>query len=529
MEITIDPVTRLEGHHGVKINVDGGVVTDAKALALMFRGFERLLVGRDIRDAPIITQRICGVCHNDHRLASLMAIENAAGIADEWNVGIPPAAMAYRNLVAALQYVYDHPVWVYVLAGPDFSDSPHGTGLTRLNPILGKGVKEAVWAQRELHKAMAIIGGKVPHMMTPAPGGMTLEIDEKVITQLVGKIADVKKWAVGVGIGQPAATNAEYVLDEVLRQLEDIKAGKRDEFEPKEGMGNALFDMLAMIAVAHDMGLNEQGVWEDSKMLAYGFLPDPESGELYFPGGFYNGSELENLDYRRISEDTTYAWYKDETQTGYVGTDLPPEPYYGKPNAYTWGKAPRYDGWPAEVGPLPRLVAMYFKKSKELGDPLGLRKTFCGSPTVSTALSRMIARIQEELIMIDYLENLLLQLKDYAGKKTAIEFPKDVTGEGVGLREAPRGALGHWVVAEKGKIKRYQAVVPTTWNVSPMDSKGQHGPLESALIGTTVSDPSNPWEVIRVIHSFDLCLACTVHVFTKEGKKTSITLDACSI
>ncbi len=531
MEITIDPVTRLEGHHGVKIIVENGVITDAKAMALMFRGFERILVGRDPRDAPILSQRICGVCHNDHRLASLFAIENAAGISDEWNrasESLPPPAVALRNLTAALQFVYDHAIWVYVLGGVDFSDQAAKTGITRLNPIVGKGVKEAVYAQRRLHQAMAYIGGKVPHIMTPCPGGYTNEVDAKIISQVLSIVLDVKKWAVGVGAGDPSTTNGEWVLDEVLRQYEQIKNGKRDSFEPKEGMGNALFDFLSLIVVASELGTNDIGVWENSKMLAYGFLPDPDTGELFFPPGYFNGTGVVDFDYKKISEVVTYSWYKDETQTDYVGNDAPPEPFYGKPNAYSWGKAPRYDGMPAEVGPLPRLVAMYFKKSKELGDPLGLRKTFCGSPTVSTALSRIIARIQEELIMIDYLENLLLNLAEYSGK-SAVVYPKDFTGEGVGLREAPRGALGHWVKIRNGKIHNYQVIAPTTWNVSPRDSKGQLGPLENALVGTPVSDLNKPWEVIRVIHSFDLCLACTVHVFSEGEKKSSFRLDACSL
>ncbi len=516
MEVVIDPVTRIEGHHGVRLEVEDNVVKNVWSLATMFRGFERIVIGRDPRDAPILLQRICGVCHNDHRLASLFAIENAAGLTNEWGAGLPEAAVLLRNVIAALQFVFDHPVWAYALTGPDYCDALHKTGLVRFNPIVGQGVKEAVEAQRRLHQAMAYIGGKVPHIMTPIPGGVTLEVDGKVISRLISIVLDVKKWAIGVGLGKTALEHASdvagYIIDDVERKLE--KGVVEPPNDPEVGRG--LYDLVSLILVMARMGLAEMGE-RKATMLAYGFLADP-NGELFFPPGFFNGSELEKFDEKNIGEDVTYSYYEDGAGGSYVGDEdtRKLKPFYGKPNAYTWAKAPRYKGIPAEVGPLPRMVAKGFRDGWEYGDPLDLRKNLAGGRTVSNALARNIARIQEELVMIDYLESLLLELKDYAGKKAYVKYEIN-DGDGVGLREAPRGALGHWVKVRDGKIYNYQVIAPTTWNVSPRDSKGQLGPLEEALIGTPITK-DDQWNVIRVIHSFDLCLACTVHVFSEKGK-----------
>ena len=518
MEVVIDPVTRIEGHHGVKLKVEDGVVRDAYSLATMFRGFERIVIGRDPKDAPILLQRICGVCHNDHRLASLFAIENAAGLTNEWGAGLPEAAILLRNVIATLQFVFDHPVWAYALTGPDYCDAIHKTGLVRFDPIVGKGVKEAVLAQKRLHQAMAYIGGKVPHIMTPIPGGVSLEIDANVISKLISIVLDVKKWAIGVGLGKTslehAADVAGYIIDDVSKKLE--KGVVEPPNDPEIGRG--LYDLVSLILVMAELGLKDMGE-RTPTMLAYGFLADP-NGELFFPSGFFNGSELEKFDYKNIGEDVKYSYYVDEAGGSYVGDEDTRKliPKYGKQNAYTWAKAPRYKGVPAEVGPLPRMVAKGYRDGWEVGDPLDLRKNLAGGRTASNALARNIARIQEELVLIDYLESLLLELKDYAGKKAYVKYEIN-DGDGVGLREAPRGALGHWVKIRGGVIQNYQVIAPTTWNVSPRDSKDQMGPLEEALIGTPISE-EDQWDVIRVVHSFDLCLACTVHVYSEKSSWT---------
>jgi hydrogenase large subunit len=511
-ELVIDPVSRLEGHHGVKLEVEGGKVVKAKALATMFRGFERIVIGRDPRDAPILLQRICGVCHNDHRLVSLMAIENAAG------VKIPEAGLLLRNIIASLQFVFDHPVWAYALTGPDYCDAIHKTGLVRFDPITGAGVKEAVAAQRRLHQAMAYIGGKVPHIMTPLPGGMTLEINGDIISKLVSIVEDVKKWAIGAGLGKTAlehtADIAGYIIDDVTSKL---NAGKPVEPPNDPEIGRGLYDLVSLILVMANMGLKDMGE-RNPVMLAYGFLEDPE-GNRYFPSGFFNGEKLEKFDEKNISEDVSHSFYADDAGGSYVGDEDTRKlvPAYGKAGAYTWAKAPRYKGMAAEVGPLPRMVAKGFRDGWELGDPLNLRKDLAGGRTASNALARNIARIQEELLLIDYLERALLQLAEHVGRKTWTEYEVPESGTGVGLREAPRGALGHWVRIEGKKIDNYQVIAPTTWNVSPTDGNGNMGPLEEALIDTPVENMESPWDVVRVIHSFDLCLACTVHVF--DGRR----------
>lgn len=510
-EIELDPITRIEGHHGLSLEVEDGTVTDVKAKATMFRGFERIVVGRDPWDAPPILQRICGVCHNDHRLASLLALEDAA------DVEVPPAGVLLRNVIAALQYVYDHAVWAYALTGPDYSDADHDTGLVRFDPIEGAGVREAIEAQRRLHQAMGEVGGKSPHIMTPVPGGASLEGDLEMLSKLVSIVRDVKRWAFGVGIGTPAVEHtaevAGTIIDDVVASVE---AGEPITPIDDPEIGNGLYDLVSLIVVMSELGVADMGV-RRPEMLTFGSFADPD-GERFLPAGVYTDGSFETFDEANVSEGVAYSWYEDDAGAEYIGDasarDL--EPAYDKDDAYSWGKAPRYAGRPTEVGPLPRLVVKGNRDGWEVGDPLALRETFAGGKTASNALARKIARIQELVLLVDYLEETLLELRENLGESTWAEYETPDSASGIGLREAPRGALGHWVEIEDGEIADYQIIAPTTWNVSPRDSEGQLGPLEQSLIDTPIADTTDPWNAVRVVHSFDLCLACTVHVFDGE-------------
>lgn len=519
-EIDIDPVTRIEGHHALTLDVEDGVVEDAHAKATMFRGFERIVMERDPRDAPTILQRICGVCHNDHRLASLLALEDAAGVT------VPPAGKLLRNVLGALQYTYDHAVWAYALTGPDYCDALHDTGLVRFDPLESQGVKEAVEAQRRLHQAMAVVGGKSPHVMTPVPGGISLEGDVKTVSKLVSMIRDVKRWAFGVGIGtsvvETAADLAPAVIDDVTAKLE---AG--EPIVPPADMPNGLYDLVSLVVVMAEMGVADLGTWESPTMVAYGTFRDPASGEKYLPGGVYRDGSFESFDEQNVGEDIAHSWYESDAGGEYVGDSRTRDlvPNYAEEEGYSWGKAPRYQGNPAEVGPLARLVALGHERGWELGDPIALREQLAGGRTASNALARNIARIQEFVLLVDYLEETLLELKEGIGELAYEEFETPDEATGIGLREAPRGALGHWLEIEDGLIENYQVIAPTTWNVSPRDGEGTMGPMEQALVGTTIEDLNDPWNAVRVVHSFDLCLACTVHVSDGDAE-TTVDVDA---
>lgn len=511
-EVNIDPVTRIEGHHGVRLKVEDGEVTNAWTKALMFRGFERIVVDRDPRDAPILLQRICGVCHNDHRLTSLLALEDAAG------TQIPAAGKLLRNIVGALQYTYDHAVWAYALTGPDYCDKFHDTGLVRFNPITSDGVKEAVHAQRRLHQAMAEIGGKAPHIMTPIPGGITIKADFDVLAKLISIVRDVKKWVFGIGIGKSALKHTANIASSIIKDVKQkYKAGEPIIPPENSKIGNGVYDLVSLLVIMAVMGVADLGKREP-RLLTYGTFREA-GGEKYFPAGFYDGNKMNSLDVQKISEDVAHSWYSEKAGGEYVGDadihDM--DPNYGKEDAYSWGKAPRYGGKPVEVGPLARMVAKGLRDGWGLGDPLDLRKKLAGGRTASNALARNIARIQEEILLVDYLENKLLQLKNNLEKTTVSNFNTPNNAKGIGLREAPRGAVGHWITIRDGKTDNYQVIAPTTWNISPRDSKNNRGPIEQALLSTPVKDTDNPWNIIRTIHSFDPCLACTVQVFDGDS------------
>ncbi len=518
-KLTIDPITRIEGHLGLEVDVEDEKVTSAHTHGTMFRGFERIVVGRDPRDAPIILQRICGVCHTEHRLASLRAIEDAANVTDD----IPYQGKLLRNILEAITYIYSHAAHLYALAGTDYSDSVAKTGLTRLNFLTGKGYMEAIKAQRTLHECLALLGGKAPHSMTACPGGVTLQPDAELITRVATRVLEVKKWAVGTTLNadDDAATHAPAVLENVLAEAEEgVWKG------PDPELGNALYDLISMLGVSKLVfKADELGIGPE-RYVAMGVFDKPDGGS-YLPAGFYNGTSVEAFDEKNIVEDVKHSWYTEASGGMYVGDAPSAEPQYGKDGAYSWGKSPRYKGVSAEVGPLARLVVGGL-------DPLDLRKTLGGSATVGSTLNRNLARTQEILWLIDNLERWLLEIEP--GKKTAIDYKIPTSGKGVGLWEAPRGALSHWIAIEGGKTKNYQVIAPTTWNVRPRDNDGNPGPLEECLTNVPVpseevsthfiSDASmDPLYILQATRSFDLCLACTVSMVAPDGRKYKISVN----
>jgi hydrogenase large subunit len=495
VEIVIDPVNRLEGHMGVTVNIEDGVVTDAKTHGNMFRGFELVVGGRDPRDAPILLQRICGVCHTEHRLCSLRAIEDAAGVT------VPDGARKIRNLIEVVTTLYSHAIWFYALAGPDYSRAFAGTDLERINYLTGAGYKEAVRMQRTLHEVLAIFGAKAPHHMTTAPGGVTLQPTVDHIARALTRLVEVSNW-----IG--ATENVPAVIDNVAQ-------GK---FDPS--LGSALHDIVGMIMAAKEMGADGWGEGPN-RFLSFGVY-DLADGSSFEPAGFFDGSRVRPLDERKITEDVKHSWYTDDSGGMYVGDEPPLKPAYGKGGAYSWAKSPRYGRLAAEAGPLARMVVLTELKGSVLGDPFDLRKKLAGGATAANVLSRIIARAQEILLLRDALVRWMGELAP--GEKVSVPYEVPQDAFGMGLWEAPRGALGHWVHIQEGKVERYQVITPTAWNVGPRDNNGQRGPIEQALVGVPETDLKKPMNVVRTVRSFDPCLACTVHVMTPGGKKYHIEM-----
>ncbi len=564
--VVIDPVTRIEGHLRIEAEVENGAVRDAWASGTMFRGLEIILKGRDPRDAWLFTQRICNVCTSVHALASVRAVEDALGITP------PPLAVISRNLIAAFQYLHDHVVtffhlraiadWVDVTAAltadPDkavavaqsISDWPgnsharFATVQEKLKAFVATGLLgpfangywghpaytlppevdlmliahylEALDWQREVVKAHAILGGKNPVLQGFLVGGMSLPVDPTT----------------------SAGMNAEK-----LAYLRELAANA------KEFVDNVYLADHFAVSVEYNgwKGIGER----TGNFLVYGDFPLDPSGDpssFAFPAGAIVDRDLSlvrPVDQQMVAEEVTRSWYEGEPGVAmhpWEGETVPrytgPKPPYERLDtdaAYTWVKAPRYDGMAMEVGPLARVLVAYaagVPRVRELTDGL-LGRVGLGIDDMFSTLGRRIARWVETAYITELLPTWLDQLAEamkegdlriHTGPWDPAAWPPEA--KGVGFHEAPRGALGHWVEIRDGKIERYQCVVPTTWNVSPRDASGTPGPLEAALVGTPTVDPERPLEILRVVHSFDPCMACAIHVVDPRGARLGSVLDA---
>ena len=560
--IVVDPITRIEGHLRIEAQVDGGKVRDAWSSTTMWRGIEEIIAGRDPRDAWFFAQRICGVCTTVHALASVRAVEDALGMEP------PLHARLIRELIAAAQYVHDHVVHFYHLHALDWVDvtsalkgDPAKTSAVamslsnypRSSATVFAGVKErlaafvqrgrlgpfanAYWGhpayqlspevnllavshyldaldfQRDFARVQAILGGKNPHPQTYVVGGTALPVDPK----------------------------GEYALND--NGMEDIRQllTKGLNF-----VQQAYIPDLVAIAKAYPEWTTIGGGL--TNYMAFGDFTEtpfkqghPAAGGV-LPGGLVRNRNLaavQDVDPSKIAEYIKHSWFRydggedkalrpfeGETHAHYTGPK-PPFEYLDVNGKYTWLKAPRYDELAVEVGPLARMIVGYARGNtqikasvdgalKELGAPVTALYSTLGR-TLSRGLETEILA-KHSLVLLDRLQ-ANIRSGDLNTHDNRLWDPKTwpAHAQGVGFHEAPRGALSHWIVIEDQKVKNYQAVVPSTWNGSPRDAKGQRGAYEAALIGTPVAKPAQPLEILRTVHSFDPCMACAAHVLDADG------------
>ncbi|MFB6085884.1 MAG: nickel-dependent hydrogenase large subunit [Halodesulfurarchaeum sp.] len=499
-EIEIDPTTRIEGHHGITLQVDAdGTVTEAKSHMEMFRGAEIVTLGRPPSDAPQITGMVCGVCFLCHRLCSSKAAEDAAMKSDDVDFGGPPKnAVLLRDAVEGIFYLWNHAVHLFALAGPDYSDAVAGTGFERLDPLEGDGYMAAMENQRKVMKALAEFGGRAPHPVSYVPGGMATSPDQTTIESVKSYVGEVSNW-----LGP---------TDAVPQVIENVKNG---EFDPSLGPG--LHDIVSILVAAAEAGAADIGQGP-GRFYSNGIFEQPESGDLFLTRGVYRDGAVEELTKEEvvagITEDTEYTWFTDES-AGAPTEAQPPNPAPDKEKAYSWGKAPRFEGESMEVGPLARMVISDL-------DPFDLRATLGGGKAKSNTLNRLIARAQEALVVRDQVLTWLDAI-DPSKSFMADDWTDDFTGKGVGLFEPSRGTLSHYMDVKNGEIERYQIITPTIWNLGPRDAEGQPSPLEEGVVGDVVEDMDNPINVLRTIRSMDPCLACAVHLQSpNEEFETSV-------
>ncbi|MDR0761875.1 MAG: nickel-dependent hydrogenase large subunit [Campylobacteraceae bacterium] len=557
--IVVDPITRIEGHLRVEVVVDNNnVVTEAYSSATLWRGLEQILKGRDPRDAGFFTQRICGVCTFSHYKAGIVAVENALGITPPLN------ALLTRTLMNNALFLHDHPVHFYNLHGLDWVDivsalnadpkkasdeafkytsTPIATGADHLKAVqdkvaafAGKGhlgpFANAYWGHKTYHltpeqnlialshyleclkiqrtvaQMMAIFGAKQPHPQSLTVGGVTCVMDLLDPSRLGEYLVKFQEIADFI--------NRAYYPDLVM-------AGKAYAGEK---------------SVTGDMGVANLFTYKEFQLGANDWLFD--SG-IILDGDI---SKVHEVDESKITEEATRSWYQD---------DEPLHPYDGKTNPnytgfkkedtidgqgklsstqvidengkYSWIKAPRYDGKPMQVGPLANIVINYVKGNERVAKVVEKFLSDTGLPVaaVFSTLGRTACRMIEAKVVADNgleaFNNLIANLK--VDQETCAPYVIDKNKEYKGryMGHVPRGTLSHWVKIKNGVIENYQAVVPSTWNASPKDAGGVRGPYEESLIGLKIADLSKPLEIIRVIHSYDPCIACAVHVMDTKGNE----------
>ena len=499
--ITIDPITRIEGHLSIKIELESKKVKNAYSIGDMFRGFEYILQGRDPLDAQQITQRICGVCPVSHGTASILAQDQA------YNISLPESGRLARNLISGANYIQSHIIHFYHLSAIDFIDilavekyqgkdsslnklkswiqsakssnsiypaAPFLPGYrasyikdTELNILAVKHYIEALKIRAMAHKAGAIFGGKLPHAATLIPGGVTENITALKIESYISILKDILDFI-----------NKAYLTD-------IIEVAKYFPQYMKNGKGCKNF-------------------------LSYGvFSESNDTKDVFLPSGVILNNQLTTFDHSKINEHTKYSRYKLSGDSS-ITNSIKPSPK--KEGAYSWIKAPRYDGNVMEVGPLARMLVAYKNgKNQDINNLIDnvLKQINGNVEDLISVLGRHAARAIECKIVAERCLEWAQQLKPNQNAFNDFEIPDICSG--IGLTEAPRGALGHWLKIKNKKIENYQCIVPTTWNCSPRDDNGNMGAVEQALIGTEVLDKDNPIEATRVVRSFDPCIACAVH------------------
>lgn len=513
-KLTIDPVTRIEGHLSIEVEVEDGKVKDAWSSGTMARGFEALLIGKDPRDASYITSRFCGVCFSVHQMASARALDAAFGAEVPWG------GTLIRNLIMGAEYIYDHVLHFYQLTAFDYIDIMAIANYT--------GKDRDLIAVKE--KIMSLVKSKDTYPLTPRyePDEFSVKDPDVVLTATKHYLDALKIHAKARDMGAIWGGRTPHYQNIVVggvTSYPDVNqvARFRTMLDEQAKFVNEVYipDVLAF---------GTGPLWPLAKMgiggghynyLSYGsFERDPSGKDLVFPAGVIVGMnpaeiKVDPVDMNKIVESVKYAWYKD---------NKPVHPYDGeqvfnldKKNAYSFVKAPRYDGKAMEVGPLAR---MFIAKNKDL---LGLVQKGAKPGVVA----RHAARAIETKLVVEacyrWLDQLMREMTKPGFKiHDTDHWEPPTTGMGAGYFEPPRGALGHWIKIKDKKIENYQAVVPSTWNASPRCEKGIRGQYEESLIGAPVPDANNPINIVRIIRSFDPCLACAVHIIdprTNEIRK----------
>jgi hydrogenase large subunit len=562
--VVVDPITRIEGHLRIEAQMDGNQIAQAYSSGTMVRGIEIILKDRDPRDAWAFAQRICGVCTLVHGIASVRAVENAIG------AKVPENAELIRNLMIGAQYIHDHVMHFYHLHALDWVDvvsalSADPVRTAELAQTLSAYPRSSVGHFRDVKKKLAdfVEAGQLGIFAKAYWGHPAYKLPPEVNLIAVAHYLDALVWQRDVarlhaifggknphpnflvgGVPSPIDLNSDSAINaKRLAQVQDIinsmKAFVSQAYVP---------DTLVVASFYKDWFFRGEGL---GNFLCVGDLPGTsmdDPGSFLYPRGVILDRDISTVhdlvldDPQGIEEYVAHSWYdyssgkasglhpwSGETELNYTGPE-PPYDHLNVEESYSWLKSPRWNGKAVEVGPLARVLMLYATGNEMAQSLVNQTLATLDAPVEAlfSTLGRTAARTLETAILAEamqtWLDSLIANIK--AGETRTFNealwepssWPKSC--QGVGVMEAPRGALSHWVVIENQKIANYQAVVPSTWNAGPRDANGQPGAYEAALEDRhEMIDPEQPLEILRTIHSFDPCIACAVHVTDPEGEE----------
>ena len=469
--ITIDPITRISGFLEIEVEIDQNKIVDARSSGLLFRGFEKMLKGKEPLDAIYFTERICGICSTAHSYASTVALEDAI------NINSPEEAHITRDIIHAAEFLQNHIRHFYLFTVPDYVKLPEISDLYQSNNVdfrlpdnlskrIQKNYIESLQYGRMSHEALAVLGGKAPHNHGIFVGGMNGSVNASQLIKLKALLQDIK----------------QFVINNMIEDANIIADYYKDYFIKGASFGNFMSYGLYNSIGDKSLTFVEPGVLIDKKL--YSFDSSKISESIY--SSWYEGNLIENKPGEKTIDENS-----------------------AREKAYSWIKAPRYEGYSMEVGPLARMI-ISGKYNKGIA-----------------AMDRVIARVLEIKIVIEIMEEKIEKLEELLRNKAlsnAINFEIPRSAKGKGLIDTVRGSLAHFINIEDKKIMNYDIITPSGWNLSPQDSKGVKGVLEKALIGTTIQDTKNPVEIGRIVRTFDPCVSCATHVSSNEFSPLEIRI-----
>lgn len=499
------PLNRVEGDLEILVDLEDGLISEAHSIGTMFRGFEELMLGRGALDGLVITPRICGICSLTHLNAAAEALDAISGITP------PDNAYRLRNVALMAETVQNdirHSALMFMV---DFAQrqayrNAHffEEALLRYNPMKGSITQEVIKETKKLPQIVAIIGGQWPHTSFMVPGGVASLPDTTRLLQCNMIVKQFRSWyerqVLGCSIETWQAVKSVADLDHWL-------AEKRTHRESEVGF-------LLRCLRESNVGPLGRG---PNRFLSYGNYTMPLDTAVcgtngrFIASGFAEGCTIAPFDQQCVSEDISHCWFEQDGIRRHPSTGKTvPGTGAGmrREECYSWIKAPRYDGNVAETGPLAEMIIN--------GNPLFQDMITENGPSI---LARQLARLTRTASLLPPMSIWLDELVGRAGESFYNKVDTLPNGEGAGLIHAARGALGHWVKINDGKIAQYQIITPTAWNGSPKDKEGNRGAWEQALVGTPIRDAENPIEAGHVVRSFDPCMVCAVHTVkrVKEG------------